>query len=108
MNSRNWTRNFLILLLLAAIVFSLVSCQQKKITSATESGLRFGIEIEPERLNPLTAKNPQTFIVLMQIFEGLLGSDRSAGLGKDEVKYLLGYSYARIRSNLSGSCSFRY
>lgn len=40
--------------------------------------------------------------------ESTPGNDRSAGLGKDEVKYLLGYSYARIRSNLSGSCSFRY
>ncbi|MEQ1779409.1 MAG: ABC transporter substrate-binding protein [Nitrosomonas sp.] len=77
MTSRNLIKNIVVLLLLAAIVFSLVSCQQKKITSATESGLRIGIEIEPERLNPLTAKNPQTFIVLMQIFEGLLGLDEN-------------------------------
>lgn len=77
MNRKNWTRNLVVLLLLTAIVSNLSSCQQKDATSETESVLKIGIEIEPERLNPLTAKNPQTFIILMQIFEGLLGLDEN-------------------------------
>ena len=33
--------------------------------------LRIAIETEPERLDPLTVKNPKTFLMLMQIYEGL-------------------------------------
>lgn len=77
MNNRNLIRNVVILLLLVAAVFSVVAWQQKKTASVPQSELKIGIEIEPERLSPLTAKNPQTFIVLMQIFEGLLGLDEN-------------------------------
>ena len=34
-----------------------------------------GLEGEVERLDPLTIKNPQTFILSWQVFEGLLGLD---------------------------------
>lgn len=37
----------------------------------------FGLESEPERLDPLTIKNPKTFVVSWQIFEGLLDLDDS-------------------------------
>lgn len=36
-----------------------------------------GIESETERLDPLTIKNPQTFILSWQIYEGLLGLDEA-------------------------------
>jgi peptide/nickel transport system substrate-binding protein len=39
--------------------------------------LRIAIETEPERLDPLTVKNPKTFLILMQIYEGLLGLDET-------------------------------
>jgi oligopeptide transport system substrate-binding protein len=77
MGNRNRIRNIVILTLLVAVVLSVVVWQQKKTVSVTESTLRIGIEIEPERLSPLTAKNPQTFIVLLQIFEGLLSLDEN-------------------------------
>lgn len=35
----------------------------------------FALESEPERLDPLTIKNPQTFRVAWQMYEGLLGLD---------------------------------
>lgn len=41
------------------------------------SQLVVGIEGEPERLDPLTMKNPKTFILSWQIYEGLLGLDEA-------------------------------
>jgi peptide/nickel transport system substrate-binding protein len=43
--------------------------------SKPNSTLTIGLELEPDRLSPLVAKNPKTFIVLMQIYEGLLTLD---------------------------------
>jgi ABC-type transport system substrate-binding protein len=40
-----------------------------------DSQFIIGLEGEPERLDPLTIKNPQTFILSWQIYEGLLGLD---------------------------------
>lgn len=39
-----------------------------------------GIESEPERLDPLTIKNPKTFILSWQIYEGLLGLDEAGNI----------------------------
>jgi ABC-type transport system substrate-binding protein len=47
----------------------------KIVTAQKPSRLVIGIEGEPERLDPLTIKNPKTFILSWQIYEGLLGLD---------------------------------
>lgn len=47
----------------------------KAVTAKTPSQLVIGIESEPERLDPLTIKNPKTFILSWQIYEGLLSLD---------------------------------
>jgi ABC-type transport system substrate-binding protein len=44
------------------------------------SHLVMGIESEPERLDPLTIKNPKTFILSWQIYEGLLSLDEAGNI----------------------------
>ncbi|WKZ15486.1 MAG: ABC transporter substrate-binding protein [Candidatus Jettenia caeni] len=39
--------------------------------------LTVGLESEPERLNPITIKDPQTFRIAWQIYEGLFGLDEN-------------------------------
>jgi ABC-type transport system substrate-binding protein len=52
-----------------------------KIATAKEpSQFVIGIESEPERLDPLTIKNPKTFILSWQIYEGLLGLDEAGNI----------------------------
>ena len=51
------------------IIFGISGCAED---IATEE-LIVGIEAEPERFDPLTMRNPNTFIVAWQIYEGLFG-----------------------------------
>lgn len=55
---------FLVFIIVAAVLFSFS-------TDASPRELVFGLETSPERLIPIKIKNPQTFPVSMQIFEGL-------------------------------------
>lgn len=52
---------------------TLISCVKKD--TATSNQLIVGLASESERLNPLTIKDPQTFPISWQIYEGLLGLD---------------------------------
>jgi peptide/nickel transport system substrate-binding protein len=52
----------------------------KAATAKTPSQLVIGIESEPERLDPLTIKNPKTFILSWQIYEGLLSLDEAGNI----------------------------
>jgi ABC-type transport system substrate-binding protein len=63
---------FIRLFLCFGCVF-LMSCSRK--VEKTTSQLIIGQESEPERLSPLTIKDPQTFRIAWQIYEGLLGLD---------------------------------
>lgn len=57
------------------LVLFLSACLVGGTSTAEERPSQFviGIESEPERLDPLTIKNPKTFILSWQIYEGLLG-----------------------------------
>lgn len=57
-----------------AATFALASCTGK---APRTDALVVGIEAEPERLDPLTIKNPKTFLIAWQIYEGLLSLDKS-------------------------------
>lgn len=54
-----------------------IGCAEQKDVS-TE--MRIALESEPERLDPMTIKNPKTFILTWQIFEGLLGLDEHGNI----------------------------
>ena len=64
------------LIVAAVILFSagLFSCSRP---DKSPEELVIGLESEPERLSPVTIKNPQTFRVAWQIYEGLLGLDEN-------------------------------
>jgi len=66
-------------LLLSAFLFLnaffLTSCAPK--TEKLNDQLVIGLESEPERLSPITIKDPQTFRIAWQIYEGLLGLDEN-------------------------------
>ena len=47
---------------------------------ATAAQVVFALESEPERLDPLTIRNPQTFRVAWQIYEGLVGLSQEGGI----------------------------
>lgn len=71
---------FLKLFIIAALVAGLGACSKESPKEAPKDTkqmgqLVVGIEVEPERFNPLTMKNPKNFIISGQIFEGLLGLD---------------------------------
>ena len=66
-----WLGGAVIVLVVVAAWLGLGGQQQR----GPGSTLTIGLEIEPDRLSPLVAKNPKTFIILMQIFEGLLTLD---------------------------------
>jgi ABC-type transport system substrate-binding protein len=73
---------FLKLFIGAALVTGLGACSKETPKEAHKDAqqvgqLVVGIEAEPERLNPLTMKNPKNFIISWQIFEGLLGLDNA-------------------------------
>lgn len=53
----------------------LISCAPKP--EKPYDKLVIGLESEPERLSPITIKNPQTFRIAWQIFEGLAGLDEN-------------------------------
>jgi|GEM_PF-729085 len=53
----------------------LTACSDTKKENQETSQFVIGIAAEPERLDPLTMKNPKTFILSWQIYEGLLGLD---------------------------------
>ena len=59
---------------LAILLLTVVAVGCSKQTPVPDK-LVIGIEAEPERLNPLTMKNPKNFIIAWQIYEGLLGLD---------------------------------
>ena len=61
--------------LLFLSVFFLTSCAPK--TEKLYDQLVIGLESEPERLSPITIKDPQTFRIAWQIYEGLLGLDEN-------------------------------
>jgi len=48
--------------------------------SRSKNKLVIGLDSEVERLDPLTIKNPKTFIVSWQIYQGLLGLDSSGSI----------------------------
>lgn len=75
MRAAKW---FGIVIVLAVALFAVVRC-----TSGPDSrpeNLTVALDSELERLDPLTIKNPKTFIVSWQIFEGLLGLDAKGNL----------------------------
>ncbi len=61
----------MIVLALAAVLASL-SCSDSK---EDPGSLRIGLATELERLSPVSMKNPESFRVAWQIYEGLLGLD---------------------------------
>ena len=61
------------ILIILSLLISL-SCAK---TEESSISLRIGLETEPERLNPITLRNPQTFRVAWQIYEGLLDLDEN-------------------------------
>jgi oligopeptide transport system substrate-binding protein len=68
-------RQVLIKLLLCFGFIFLLSCSKK--TEKITSELIVGQETEPERLSPITIKDPQTYKIAWQIYEGLLGLDEN-------------------------------
>jgi len=62
-----------LIILLVIILVVIFSCGRKK----ESSRLVIGLNTQIERLNPITIKNPQTFQVAWQIYEGLLDLDES-------------------------------
>jgi len=58
-----------LLLCISFIFLSPCFSQNKKL----QDQLIIGLESEPERLNPITLKDPKTFKIAWQIYEGLLG-----------------------------------
>ena len=63
---------------LALALFAIVRCTTN--SAKGPEHLTVALDSELERLNPLTIKNPKTFIVSWQIFEGLLGLDAQGNL----------------------------
>jgi oligopeptide transport system substrate-binding protein len=59
---------------LVFLIVVISSCSPK---SEKADQLIFGLESEPERLHPITIKDPQTFYIAWQIYEGLLGLGES-------------------------------
>nr|VFJ55778.1 MAG: ABC-type transport system, substrate-binding protein [Candidatus Kentron sp. FW] len=72
--ANSWSGRWFLAWLMALAVTLLSACSEPKTEG---SQLTIGIESEPERLDPLTMKNPKTFILSWQIYEGLLGLDDS-------------------------------
>lgn len=64
---------FFKILIVCFCLAALISCAKKD--TATSNQLIVGLASEPERLNPITIKDPQTFPISWQIYEGLLGLD---------------------------------
>ena len=64
------------------LALMLGACLVSSSCTANEQPHQFaiGIESEPERLDPLTIKNPKTFILSWQIYEGLLGLSEDGGI----------------------------
>lgn len=56
----------------AAVAVIVVTWAAGTVASAA-SPIVFALESEPERLDPLTIRNPQTFRVAWQVYEGLIG-----------------------------------
>jgi ABC-type transport system substrate-binding protein len=53
--------------------FFLLPCFSQ--TNNSQDQLLIGLDSEPERLNPITLKDPKTFKIAWQIYEGLIGLD---------------------------------
>jgi len=77
--------NFLLLVATVILFASLLTgCSDTKKEGQVADQFTIGIAAEPERLDPLTMKNPKTFILSWQIYEGLLGLD-DAGFIKPKL-----------------------
>jgi ABC-type transport system substrate-binding protein len=75
MRASKWAALAVVLALAAFLIFRLVGG-----AGTTEGEIKVALDAEVERLNPLTIKNPKTFIVSWQIFEGLLGLDEQGDI----------------------------
>lgn len=64
---------FVYALFLSINSFFLLSCSSQ--TGNSQNQLLIGLDSEPERLNPITLKDPKTFKIAWQIYEGLIGLD---------------------------------
>lgn len=64
---------FKVLLFISFIILSPCFGEYKQF----QDQLIVGLESEPERLSPITIKDPQTFKIAWQIYEGLLGLDEN-------------------------------
>lgn len=69
-----WPFHFSSVIIVSLLAFFAV---EPILAAPSPSQFVIGIESEPERLDPLTIKNPKTFILSWQIYEGLLGFDES-------------------------------
>jgi len=70
---KNWLLFKVLLLFISFIILSPCFGESKEV----HDQLIVGLESEPERLNPITIKDPQTFRIAWQIYEGLLGLDEN-------------------------------
>lgn len=80
MKNKNWIRKILAVLLTGALIFGISGCAGAKKTRTADNKLTFGIESEPDHLDPYLASSADSREILFNVFEGLVKPDKNGNL----------------------------